>query len=81
MFTKTNVNLLGFVINMASYHCPSCKAISKVPSKALEKLDSHGAVIGELPFDLEISSCCDDGNPIVLQNQIYVSPIYKYSIF
>jgi len=67
MFRKTNVPLLGFVLNMSSFSCPKCGTLTKVPSKALSSLEKYGVdILGDIPFEMEISASSDEGTPIVL---------------
>jgi len=69
MFRKTNVPVIGHVLNMASYICSSCGAESKIRSKYqsfAEKTNTE--LLGEIPFDIEISDASDDGRPIVISN-------------
>jgi ATP-binding protein involved in chromosome partitioning len=71
MFKKTNVPLLGFVLNMSSYICPSCGTRSEMSSggKAQSTLSNYqngSELLGDIPFEPEISSTSDEGTPIVM---------------
>jgi len=69
MFRKTDVNVLGCVVNMAAYVCPSCGTATKVSPTCNSVLEEAGLdIIGELPFNIGISNSCDEGNPIVISN-------------
>lgn len=73
MFKKTSVPLLGFVLNMSSYQCPSCGYLSELPgTKTTEEFLSdymnETVVFGRLPFLSEVSDMADQGRPVVISN-------------
>jgi len=85
MFKKTSVPLLGFVLNMSSFLCPSCGESSPLVSTthAEEVLGAYpdgGGILGKLPFGTEVSETSDRGTPIVISNptSVHVSHFFQY---
>ena len=73
MFKKTLVPLLGFVLNMSSYQCPSCGHSSSLPGTKttqdiLYAYPNGGGILGTLPFGSEVSETSDQGTPIVISS-------------
>lgn len=69
MFKKTNVPILGCILNMSSYVCSSCGSETKYKSNIHRLTDNLGIdLLGEIPMDMEISETSDDGYPIVLNS-------------
>ena len=69
MFRKTNVPILGCVLNMSSFVCPSCGTKSHLGgSKASSSLLETCSIdlLADIPFQMEIGDASDEGTPIVL---------------
>ncbi|CAL8143707.1 unnamed protein product [Orchesella dallaii] len=70
MFKKTNVPIIGCILNMSSYICSSCGSETKVKSNINRLTDDLSIeLLGDLPLDLEVSNACDEGHPIVLDSE------------
>lgn len=73
MKTDTTVQILGSVLNMSHYVCPSCSdrhplfGSTEHFDKASKKLNMD--VLGQLPLEPIISQRGDAGKPIVLDQQ------------
>lgn len=67
MFKKTNIPVLGYVSNMSAFVCPSCGTKTPISSKAKSFFAQTGVEkLGEIPFNIEIGDCSDEGNPLVV---------------
>lgn len=65
MFRKTGVPVLGYVLNMSAYVCPSCGNKTPISSRS-KPFESQIDVekLGELPFNVQVGDCADEGNPV-----------------
>ena len=67
MFRKTQVPLLGCVLNMSSFVCPSCGTQSSIGQSYQTLLDTcEIELLAELPFHGDVALTADSGTPIVL---------------
>ncbi|ODN06454.1 Iron-sulfur protein NUBPL [Orchesella cincta] len=73
MFRKTNVPIIGCILNMSSYICNSCGEETKLKSNIHRLTDDNSIeLLGDLPLDLNVSNACDEGHPIVLDSEKHV---------
>lgn len=80
MFRQVNIPLLGLVENMSYYQCSSCGHIDDI-------FGSNGGValaeryqvpvLGQLPLQKQIREHCDNGMPIVLNENEQSAEIYQ----
>jgi len=68
MFRKTNVPVLGHVLNMSSYVCSSCGAVTKSKHSQSFAEKSNTTLLGEIPFDMAITDASDEGTPLIVSN-------------
>ncbi|CAN1270702.1 Iron-sulfur protein required for NADH dehydrogenase, mitochondrial, partial [Linum perenne] len=71
MFSKVDVPILGFIENMSCFKCPHCDEPSYIFGKGgTQKMaDTMGYhFIGEIPIEVDIRTCCDNGTPIVVSS-------------
>ncbi|KAG5514545.1 hypothetical protein RHGRI_035821 [Rhododendron griersonianum] len=71
MFSKVHVPILGVLENMSSFKCPHCGEPWHIFGKggARKAADEMGLpFLGEIPLEVEIRSCSDEGVPVVLAN-------------
>jgi ATP-binding protein involved in chromosome partitioning len=67
MFRKTDVPLLGCVLNMSSFICPSCGTKSQIGHSFQSLLDiTRVELLAEIPFQSSIAEAADAGTPIVM---------------
>ncbi|KTD32332.1 ATPase [Legionella moravica] len=70
MFSKTGIDVLGVIENMATHICSQCghqEAIfGEGGAKAICEAN-HSKLLGQLPLDSEIRKQCDEGMPIATQ--------------
>jgi ATP-binding protein involved in chromosome partitioning len=69
MFKKVNVEVLGIVENMSFFLCPKCGERSEIFSHGGGKAASEKEgvpFLGEIPLNISIRECGDDGTPIVV---------------
>jgi len=79
MFRKTNVPIMGCVLNMSSYTCASGGSETKIKSNIHRLTDDHSIeLLGDLALDLEVSNACDDGYPIVLDSEKHLQVKAKH---
>ncbi|KAK9121157.1 hypothetical protein Syun_018774 [Stephania yunnanensis] len=69
MFRKVEVPILGLIENMSSFKCPSCGEKSYIfgsggARKTANEMDME--FLGEIPLEMEIRSCSDEGCPVVI---------------
>jgi ATP-binding protein involved in chromosome partitioning len=71
MFKRTNVKILGIIENMTSFK--SGDGVEHfIFGKDGAKNIAHKfniEILGQIPIDIEISKCCDNGNPFLLENK------------
>ncbi|XP_077531780.1 NUBP iron-sulfur cluster assembly factor, mitochondrial isoform X2 [Haemaphysalis longicornis] len=63
MFRQVSVPVLGLVQNMSRLSCPSCGHESHIFGK-----DGATELARDVPLDIEIRECSDNGQPIVVSN-------------
>lgn len=71
MFSKVEVPILGLLENMSFFKCPHCGEPSHIFGKggARKTADEMGLqFLGEIPLEVEIRSCSDEGVPVVISN-------------
>ncbi|CAL1376309.1 unnamed protein product [Linum trigynum] len=71
MFSKVEVPILGFIENMSCFKCPHCGEPSYIFGKGgtRKTADSMGHhFIGEIPIEVDIRTCSDNGTPIVISS-------------
>ncbi|CAI0418685.1 unnamed protein product [Linum tenue] len=71
MFSKVEVPILGFIENMSCFKCPHCAEPSYIFGKGgtQRTADSMGHhFIGEIPIEVDIRTCSDNGTPIVISS-------------
>ncbi|KAL7172530.1 hypothetical protein ACSBR2_032087 [Camellia fascicularis] len=71
MFSKVKVPILGLLENMSFFKCPHCGEPSHIFGKggARKTADEMGLqFLGEIPLEVEIRSCSDEGVPVVISN-------------
>ncbi|KAA8543337.1 hypothetical protein F0562_021168 [Nyssa sinensis] len=69
MFSKVDVPILGVIENMSFFKCPHCGEPSHIFGKggARKTADDMGlGFLGEIPLEVEIRSCSDEGVPVVM---------------
>jgi hypothetical protein len=66
MFRKTNVPVIGHVLNMSSYVCSSCGAVTQMKQASSFSEKTKTELLGDIPFDIGISDASDEGRPIVI---------------
>ena len=67
MFKKTQVPLLGCVLNMSSFECPSCGTKSSMGQNFQSLLDTCDIeLLSELPYHGDVAVAADSGTPMVL---------------
>ena len=69
MFKKVNVEVLGLIENMSSYHCPNCNHQSELFGKEGGKNLAERVnipLLGQIPLSIEIRKAADEGKPIFL---------------
>ncbi|KAK9144809.1 hypothetical protein Sjap_004712 [Stephania japonica] len=69
MFRKVEVPILGLIENMSCFKCPSCGEKSYIfgsggARKTADEMDME--FLGEIPLEMEIGSCSDEGSPVVI---------------
>lgn len=79
MFKKTEIPILGYVLNMASYKCPCCSVETPIHPQNHRKLQLEHDIplLATIPVDLSISQSCDDGAPSALTSDIFNNVIDK----
>ncbi len=80
MFRQVNIPLLGLVENMSYYQCSSCGHIDDIfGSKGGIALAERYQVpvLGQLPLQKQIREHCDNGSPVVLNQNEQSSEIYQ----
>ncbi|GMH02373.1 hypothetical protein Nepgr_004212 [Nepenthes gracilis] len=80
MFSKVDVPILGIIENMNCFKCPHCGEASFIFGKegarkaAAEMSLEH---LGDIPIEIEIRKCSDEGIPVVVSSpDSVVSKIY-----
>ncbi|KAL6968224.1 hypothetical protein U1Q18_034026 [Sarracenia purpurea var. burkii] len=71
MFSKVAVPILGVLENMSFFKCPHCGEPWHIFGNggARRTADEMGLpFLGEIPLEMEIRSCSDDGVPVVISN-------------
>ncbi|GAB2213766.1 hypothetical protein Droror1_Dr00018080 [Drosera rotundifolia] len=69
MFSKVAVPILGVVENMSCFKCPHCGEPSYIFGEGGARRTAHEMsleYLGEIPIELEIRKCSDDGIPVVI---------------
>ena len=72
MFEKTRVPILGVIENMAYFADPTTGAAIPIFGRggARATAEALGApFLGEIPIDLALRQACDDGRPLVMQDE------------
>jgi ATP-binding protein involved in chromosome partitioning len=68
MFVKTQTPIIGFIENMATFHCPNCGHETPLfgHGGARAEAEKIGApFLGEIPLDIDVRLAGDSGAPIV----------------
>lgn len=70
MFKKLNVPIIGVVENMSTVRCPSCLNSVKLFGEGVESFakEIDSTILAKIPLLQQISECCDNGVPLVVQN-------------
>ncbi|RLN18063.1 iron-sulfur protein NUBPL isoform X1 [Panicum miliaceum] len=71
MFRKVQVPILGLVENMSCFKCPKCGENSYIfgeggAKRTAEEMDMK--LLGEIPLEIGIRTCSDEGKPIVISS-------------
>lgn len=80
MFRQVNIPLLGLVENMSFYQCSSCGHIDDIfgSNGGIALAERYQVpVLGQLPLQKQIREHCDNGSPIVLNQQEQSTEIYQ----
>ena len=69
MFKKVNIPILGIIENMSTFICPNCKNESHIFGFEGAKLEAKNQKIdflGDIPLEIDLRECSDNGKPIML---------------
>uniref|UniRef100_A0A803LFG2 Iron-sulfur protein NUBPL n=1 Tax=Chenopodium quinoa TaxID=63459 RepID=A0A803LFG2_CHEQI len=71
MFSKVNVPVIGIIENMSCFMCPHCSQPSFIFGEGgARRTGSELSLefLGDIPIEMDIRTCCDDGVPIVISS-------------
>ncbi|XP_021764281.1 iron-sulfur protein NUBPL-like [Chenopodium quinoa] len=71
MFSKVNVPIIGIIENMSCFMCPHCSQPSFIFGEGgARRTGSELSLefLGDIPIEMDIRTCCDDGVPIVISS-------------
>ena len=69
MFKKVNIPILGIIENMSTFICPNCKNESHIfgfEGAKLEAKNQKVDFLGDIPLEIDLRECSDNGKPIML---------------
>ncbi|MEC7091199.1 MAG: iron-sulfur cluster carrier protein ApbC [Pseudomonadota bacterium] len=69
MFKKVNIPILGIIENMSTFICPNCKNESHIFGFEGAKLEANNQKVdflGDIPLEIDLRECSDNGKPIIL---------------
>lgn len=71
MFSKVDVPILGIIENMSCFRCPHCSKPSFIFGKGGARRTAAELsleYLGDIPIEVGIRTCCDEGVPIVISS-------------
>ena len=72
MFKKVNIPILGIIENMSTFICPNCKNESHIfgfEGAKIEAKNQKVDFLGDIPLEIELRECSDNGKPIMLSKK------------
>ncbi|KNC74929.1 iron-sulfur protein NUBPL, partial [Sphaeroforma arctica JP610] len=69
MFHKVDVPIFGVVQNMSHFECPKCSHTTHIFGRdgaVVAAKEMGTGIIGEIPLDIQIRECADNGTPLVI---------------
>lgn len=71
MFSKVDVPIIGIIENMSCFKCPHCNEPSYIFGEGGAKRTATELsleYLGDIPIEMGIRTCCDEGVPIVISS-------------
>ncbi len=68
LLNERGVPVIGMVQNMAALTCPHCGEPIDLFASSARLADAGVAILGRVPFDVQLSVSADQGVPLVLGN-------------